>query len=50
MAVQDVNQLLKQFVQMRKMLKNVQSATKRKGKARRRGRLGLSLPRQLTRH
>ena len=50
MAVQDVNQLLKQFVQMRKMLKNVQGATKRKGKSRRRGRLGLSPPRQLIRH
>ena len=50
MAVQDVNQLLKQFVQMRKMLKSATGATKRKGKTRRRGRLGLSLPRQLTRH
>ncbi len=50
MAVQDVNQLLKQFVQMRKMLKSATGATKRKGKTRRRGRLGLSLPRQMTRH
>ena len=52
MAVQDVNQLLKQFVQMRKMLKSATGATKRKGKGktRRRGRLGLSLPRQMTRH
>ena len=43
-AVQDVNQLLKQFNQMRKMLKAAQGVTgKRKGKVRRRsGRLGLS--------
>ena len=50
MSVQDVNQLLKQFAQMRKMLKTVKGATKRKGKTRRRGRLGLSLPRPMTRH
>ena len=42
-SVQDVNQLLKQFGQMRKMLKAVKGVTgKRKGKTRRRGgRLGL---------
>ena len=47
-SVQDVNQLLKQFGQMRKMLKAAKGvAGKRKGKTRRRaGRLGLSGPRQ----
>lgn len=47
-TVQDVNQLLKQFVQMRKMLKTVTGATKKKVKSRRRGgRLGLAKPRRL---
>ena len=49
-VVQDVNQLLKQFAQMRKMLKTVKGTIKRKGKSRRRGRLGLSLPRRMVRH
>ena len=49
-TVQDVNQLLKQFLQMRKMLKGVVGGGRSKGKARRRGRLGLSLPRQMIRH
>jgi len=45
-TVQDVNLLLKQFAQMRKMLKTVAGATKRAGKSRRRaGRLGLAAPR-----
>ena len=47
-SVPDVNQLLKQFGQMRKMLKAAKGVVgKRKGKTRRRaGRLGLSGPRQ----
>ena len=46
-TVQDVNQLLKEFIQMRKMMKAATGVTgKRKGKARRRGRLGLLGARQ----
>ena len=49
-TVQDVNQLLKQFTQMRKMLKTVTGGVKRKGKgkSRRAGRLGLSARRGAT--
>ena len=47
-TVSDVNQLLKQFTQMRKMMKVVTGATKKKVKGRRRsGRLGLARPRRL---
>ncbi len=47
-SVSDVNQLLKQFAQMRKMMKAVTGLTKKKVKGRRRaGRLGLARPRRL---